>query len=56
MISCFHKVSNNKKHDTLKVFLKFKNVKESAFFNIFSEKPENTIVLKMTKIPQIKKC
>lgn len=30
-----------------------KNVKESIFFNIFSEKPENTIVLKMAKMPQI---
>ena len=35
---------------------KFKNVKEDTLFNIFSEKPENTIVLKMVKIPQIKKC
>ena len=29
------------------ILLKFKNVKEYSFFNIFSEKPENTIVLKM---------
>ena len=35
---------------------KFKNVKETTFFNIFSEKPENTIVLKMAKMPQTKKC
>lgn len=35
---------------------KNKNVKEAVFFNIFSEKPENTIVLKMAKIPQTKKC
>ena len=35
---------------------KFKNVKEDTFFNIISEKPENTIVLKMAKIPQTKKC
>ena len=40
----------------LKKWLKFKNVKEVTFFNIFSEKPENTIVLKMAKIPQTKKC
>ena len=33
--------------------MKFKNVKEDALFNIFSEKPENTIVLKMAKIPKI---
>jgi len=33
-----------------------KNVKEATFFNIFSEKPENTIVLKKSKIPIIKKC
>lgn len=31
----------------------FQNVKETTFFNIFSEKPENTIVLKMAKMPQI---
>ena len=35
---------------------KFKNVKEHTFFNIFSEKPENTIVLKTAKMPQTKKC
>ncbi len=35
---------------------KFKNVKEVVLFNIFSEKPENTIVLKTAKIPQTKKC
>lgn len=35
---------------------KFKNVKEDALFNIISEKPENTIVLKKVKMPQIKKC
>lgn len=40
----------------LKKWLKFKNVKEDTFFNIFSEKPENTIVLKIAKMPQTKKC
>ena len=35
---------------------RYQNVKEYSFFNIFSEKPENTIVLKMAKIPQTKKC
>ena len=35
---------------------KFKNVKEHTLFNIFSGKPENTIVLKTAKIPQTKKC
>ncbi len=33
-----------------------KNVKETTLFNIFSEKPENTIVLKKVKMLQIKKC
>ena len=37
-------------------FCKMKNVKESTFFNIFSEKPENTIVLKVADMPIIKKC
>lgn len=31
-----------------------KNVKECALFNIFSEKPDNTIVLKTAKIPHKK--
>ena len=35
---------------------KFKNVKERALFNIISENPENTIVLKMAKMLQTKKC
>ena len=40
----------------LKIWIKNKNVKEGTLFNIISEKPENTIVLKMAEIPQIKKC
>ncbi len=35
---------------------KSKNVKEDTFFNIISENPENTIVLKMAKMLQTKKC
>lgn len=38
----------------LSIFLKKKGeIKEVAFFNIISEKSENTIVLKMAKIPKI---
>ena len=37
-------------------YSKFKNVKEDILFNIFSKKPENTIVLRKVKIPKIKKC
>ena len=40
----------------LKKWLKFKNVKEATFFNIFSEKTIKSILLKMTDIPIIKKC
>jgi len=44
------------KSEILKKWLKFKNVKEATFFNIFSEKPIKSTVLKMAKIPQTKKC
>ena len=40
----------------LKKWLKFKNVKEDIFFNIFSEKPIKSILLKSEKMPQTKKC
>ena len=35
---------------------KFKNVKEDTLFNIISEKLIKSILLKMAKIPQTKKC
>ena len=40
----------------LKKWLKFKNVKEDIFFNIFSEKPIKSILLKTADMLIIKKC
>ena len=40
----------------LKKWLKLKNVKEATFFNIISEKLIKSILLKMAKMPQTKKC
>ena len=40
----------------LKKWLKLKNVKKYTLFNIFSEKPIKSILLKMAKMPQTKKC
>lgn len=40
----------------LKKWLKFKNVKEHTFFNIFSEKPIKSILLKLADMLIIKKC
>lgn len=40
----------------LKKWLKLKNVKEDIFFNIFSEKPIKSILLKTADMLIIKKC
>ena len=40
----------------LKKWLKFKNVKEATFFNIFFEKPIKSILLKLADMLIIKKC
>ena len=44
------------KSEILKKWLKFKNVKEVTLFNIFSEKPIKSIVLKLANMLIIKKC
>ena len=44
------------KTEMLKIWIKNKNVKEGTLFNIISEKPEKSTLLKKAKMPQTKKC